>query len=213
MAELVKLPTLITLDYLAQFSPLPSNYNFSEVEPYIHISEKLTIEPIIGTPLYEELLEQVEKDEVTPENATLLLQIYPLLGFDCVYNALPFLSYNVSQVGITKGKSEWSDSVDTKDVNYISNHLKSQIEVMKSLLKKFLDEHSDSFPLYRPDDSCECECDESVCSECDWIYQYYNGGYDVYEWQRAIAEHRMKKFKPNAFQQLYSTRRRNVSLR
>lgn len=130
--KLVKVQTLITLDYLALYSPLPSNYDFSEVENYIHISEKIDIEPILGTPLYELLLDEVERNEVTPEHATLLLQIYPLLGFSTVYNALPFISYNISQVGITRGHSENSDSIETKDVNYISNHLKSQIEVIVS---------------------------------------------------------------------------------
>ena len=117
--KLVKVQTLITLDYLALYSPLPSNYDFSEVENYIHISEKIDIEPILGTPLYELLLDEVERDEVNTEHATLLLQIYPLLGFSTLYNALPFISYNISQVGITRGHSENSDSIETKDVNYI----------------------------------------------------------------------------------------------
>lgn len=212
--NLVKVPTLITTDYLAMYSPLPSNYDFSEVENYVHISEKIDIEPIIGTPLYEVLLDEVERDEVTPEHATLLLQIYPLLGFSTVYNALPFISYNISQIGITRGHSENSDSVDTKDVNYISNHLKSQVEVMKALLKKFLDEHKDYYPEYYPDDRIvQCDCSND-CEDYQWIYDYYNGGvFDKYAWQRAVTEHRMKKFGPRPYQQLYTTRRYNMNLR
>ena len=211
--KLVKVQTLITLDYLALYSPLPSNYDFSEVENYIHISEKIDIEPILGTPLYELLLDEVERDEVTPEHATLLLQIYPLLGFSTVYNALPFISYNISQVGITRGHSENSDSIETKDVNYISNHLKSQIEVMKSLLKKFLDEHKDYYPEYYPDDRIvQCDCSND-CEDYQWIYDYYNGGtYDKYAWPRAVSEMRMRKFGPRPYQQLYTTRRYKMNL-
>ena len=213
MADIVEVQTLITEDYFKTYSPIPDNYNIKELKPYFHVAEKLWIEPIIGTPLYEELLDEVENDDVTPENATLLLNIYPLLAFAIVYESLPFVGYHLSQVGITKGKSENSDSVGISDVNYISTQLRNQCETMKSLLKKFLDEHADTYPLYYADTTeCECDCDE----ECgwDWIWAYYTDGtYDKYQWQRSVAEHRMKKFKPNSYNQLYSTRRVGISMR
>ena len=212
MADIVEVQTLITEEYFKTYSPISDNYNIKDIKPYFHVAEKLWIEPIIGTPLYEELLDEVEKDEVTPEHATLLLNIYPLLSFAIVYESLPFVSYHLSQVGITKGKSENSDSVSIKDVNYISTQLRNQCETMKMLLKKFLDEHAEHYPLYYAADNVECNCDD----ECgwDWIYAYYSDGtYDKYAWQRAVAEHRMKKFKPQSYNQLYSTRRQCTSLR
>ena len=212
MADIVEVQTLITEEYFKTYSPISENYNIKDIKPYFHVAEKLWIEPIIGTPLYEELLDEVEKDEVTPEHATLLLNIYPLLSFAIVYESLPFVSYHLSQVGITKGKSENSDSVSIKDVNYISTQLRNQCETMKMLLKKFLDEHAEHYPLYYAADNVECNCDD----ECgwDWIYAYYSDGtYDKYAWQRAVAEHRMKKFKPQSYNQLYSTRRQCTSLR
>ena len=120
MANIVEVQTLITEEYFKTYSPIPDNYNIKEIKPYFHVAEKLWIEPIIGMPLYEELLDEVEKDEVTPENATLLLNIYPLLAFAITYESLPFVGYHLSQVGITKGKSEISEPVSINDVNYIS---------------------------------------------------------------------------------------------
>ena len=155
----------------------------------------------------------MEKNEVTPENATLLLNIYPLLAFAIVYESLPFVGYHLSQVGITKGKSENSEPVSINDVNYISTQLRNQCETMKMLLKKFLDEHAEHYPLYYADNTveCKCECDD----ECgwDWIYHYYTDGtYDKYAWQRSVAEHRMRKFKPKSYNQLYTTRRYKMNL-
>ena len=212
MADIVEVQTLITEDYFKTYSPIPDNYNIKEIKPYFHVAEKLWIEPIIGMPLYEELLDEVEKDEVTPENATLLLNIYPLLAFAITYESLPFVGYHLSQVGITKGKSEISEPVSIKDVNYISTQLRNQCETMKKLLKKFLDENAEHYPLYYADNNAECNCDD----ECgwDWIYHYYTDGtYDKYAWQRSVAEHRMRKFKPNSYNQLYSTRRYNMNLK
>ena len=212
MANIVEVQTLITQEYFKTYSPIPDNYNINEIKPYFHVAEKLWIEPIIGMPLYEELLDEVEKDEVTPENATLLLNIYPLLAFAITYESLPFVGYHLSQVGITKGKSEISEPVSINDVNYISTQLRNQCETMKKLLKKFLDENAEHYPLYYADDNAECNCDD----ECgwDWIYHYYTDGtYDKYQWQRSVAEHRMRKFKPNSYNQLYSTRRYNMNLK
>ena len=212
MAEIVEVQTLITEEYFKTYSPIPDNYNIKEIKPYFHVAEKLWIEPIIGMPLYEELLDEVEKDEVTPENATLLLNIYPLLAFAITYESLPFVGYHLSQVGITKGKSEISEPVSINDVNYISTQLRNQCETMKKLLKKFLDENAEHYPLYYADNNAECNCDD----ECgwDWIYHYYTDGtYDKYQWQRSVAEHRMRKFKPNSYNQLYSTRRYNMNLK
>ena len=212
MADIVEVQTLITEEYFKTYSPISDNYNIKDIKPYFHVAEKLWIEPIIGTPLYEELLDEVEKNEVTPENATLLLNIYPLLAFAIVYESLPFVGYHLSQVGITKGKSENSEPVSINDVNYISTQLRNQCETMKKLLKKFLDENAEHYPLYYADNTVECNCDD----ECgwDWIYHYYTDGtYDKYQWQRSVAEHRMRKFKPNSYNQLYSTRRYNMNLK
>ena len=212
MADIVEVQTLITEEYFKTYSPISDNYNIKDIKPYFHVAEKLWIEPIIGTPLYEELLDEVEKDEVTPENATLLLNIYPLLAFAITYESLPFVGYHLSQVGITKGKSEISEPVSINDVNYISTQLRNQCETMKKLLKKFLDENAEHYPLYYADNNAECNCDD----ECgwDWIYHYYTDGtYDKYQWQRSVAEHRMRKFKPNSYNQLYTTRRYNMNLK
>ena len=212
MANIVEVQTLITEEYFKTYSPIPDNYNIKEIKPYFHVAEKLWIEPIIGMPLYEELLDEVEKNEVTPENATLLLNIYPLLAFAITYESLPFVGYHLSQVGITKGKSEISEPVSINDVNYISTQLRNQCETMKKLLKKFLDENAEHYPLYYADNNAECNCDD----ECgwDWIYHYYTDGtYDKYQWQRSVAEHRMRKFKPNSYNQLYTTRRYNMNLK
>lgn len=213
MADIVEVQTLITEEYFKTYSPISDNYNIKDIKPYFHVAEKLWIEPIIGTPLYEELLDEVEKNVVTPENATLLLNIYPLLAFAIVYESLPFVGYHLSQVGITRGKSENSEPVSINDVNYISTQLRNQCETMKMLLKKFLDEHAEHYPLYYADNTveCKCECDD----ECgwDWIYHYYTDGtYDKYAWQRSVAEHRMRKFKPKSYNQLYTTRRYKMNL-
>ena len=155
----------------------------------------------------EELLEQVNENEVTELNSTLLLNVYPYLSFATCYEALPFIQFHFSEVGVTKGKSDNSDSISNADANYINAHIRSQVEVMKKLLKKFLDEHHDLYPLYPFDGSncdCDCECDDDNL----WILQYY-GGMDKYNWEKFRNMCRIKRDKPNPHIQVYATPRRN----
>lgn len=203
---IVQIPIMINEEYFKSYSPIPKNYNWEEIRPFVHTAETIWVEPIIGTPLYEELLEQVNENKVTPENATLLLQIYPYLSFATCYESLPFIAYHFSEIGITSGKSDNSDSISVKGLNYISNTIRNQVETMKGLLKKFLNEHSDTYPLYRPDDCGSCSND-NICDDYFWIVDYYNGGYMEHDWIYYMAISEQQRKKPNPNLQLYTTRR------
>lgn len=152
--SVIREKVLINSEYLKEYSPIPINYNLDDVRPYIKVSELLYIVPILGEPLYEELIEQVSSGSVTEENSTLLLQIYPALAIGVCYEALPFLWSHVSEVGITKGHSDNSDSIDLKDLNYVSQHLKAQLQARLDNLEYFLKTHLDSYPLYVVVDDC-----------------------------------------------------------
>lgn len=203
---IVQIPIMINEEYFKSYSPIPKNYNWEEIRPFVHTAETIWVEPIIGTPLYEELLEQVNENKVTPENATLLLQIYPYLSFATCYESLPFIAYHFSEIGITSGKSDNSDSISVKGLNYISNTIRNQVETMKGLLKKFLNEHKETYHLYRPDDCGNESCD-GICEDYFWIVDYYNGGYMEHDWIYYVALSEQQRKKPNPNLQLYTTRR------
>lgn len=204
----IELPTIINEEYFKQYSPIPDNYNIKEIKPFFKVAEQLWVMPLLGQALYDELLEQVCANDVTPENSTLLLVVYPYLSFAICYEALPFISYHFSQVGVTKGKSDNSDSVSINDVNFISTQLRSQVETMKGQLKDFLNNHKDIYPLYKSDD-CECTS-QNVCEDCGWIADYYGSG--RYDWQYFRALYEANKNRPNPRLQVYTTRRINIDM-
>lgn len=178
---------IINEKYLKQYSPIPLNYNIAEVKNYIGVAEKIWVKPVIGYELFDEIEEQVMKNEVSEENATLLTEggLWQYLSFATVLEALPILWGHISEVGITKGKSENSDSLSLKDMTYISQHIRNQVEVLKDQLKKWLCEHSESFPSM---DCCSCGC--SCCNESHG-----------------------KLNAPNPLKQIWSTRRINTNLK
>lgn len=178
--------TIINEKYLKEFSPIPLNYNMKELHNYVKLAETIWLVPIVGHDFYDELLEQVEENNLSDENSTALVEaIYPYLAFAVAYEALPLIWAHVSEVGITKGKSDNSDSLDLKDMTYFTNHMRAQVEARKDYCKKWLCEHYTSFPLL---DVCGCDCD-CCCNK------------------NAKLNH------PNPYQQLYTNRKKKVDLR
>ena len=178
--------TIINEKWLREFSPIPLNYNMKELHNYIKLAETIWVEPVIGHTLYETLLNEVADNDLSDANSTALVEaIYPYLAFAVAYEALPMVWAHISEVGITKGKSDNSDSLDLKDMTYVQQHLRTQVEARKDYCKKWLCEHYEYYPNL---DCCGCGC--SCCGEV-------NGRLN----------------NPNKFQQLYRGSRKCTDLK
>ena len=149
---------IINEKYFKEFSPIPVNYNMAEIKNYIGVAEKIWVKPLIGYDLFDEIQQQIDDNTVSETNATLLTEggLWQYLAFATVYEALPIIWSHISEVGITKGKSENADSLTLKDMTYVSQHLRNQVEVLKDQLKKWICEHYEYYPLA---DVCACNCD------------------------------------------------------
>lgn len=151
---------LINEKYLKKYSLLPLNYQMNEVMNFVRMAQEIWVRPILGTAFYEELLDQVGNNNLTDENATLLVQaVWPYLGTSFDYEYLPFAYAHISEVGVTKGKSDNSDSVDLKDITYLQSQIRKNLEARKDYLISFLRQHESSFPLWVYDEcACGCSC-------------------------------------------------------
>lgn len=147
-------PTLINAEYLKAYSMFPKNYDLTDIENFIPVAEQIHILPILGLSLYEELIEQVLNNSLTEVNSTLLLEVYKVEGIAVLYESLPFCWAHLSQVGLTKGFSDNSQSIENKDISYLNTHIKSQLDYAKKYLKDWLDSYSDNFPLYTKEEEC-----------------------------------------------------------
>lgn len=205
MADIYLNPTLITEEYLKQYSPIPNNFNIEDIKPFFNIAEEIWIVDVIGRKLYNELLEQVSENNVSGENATLLLKIYPYLSMAIVYEALPFLNAHISEKGITLNSSENSTPISATEFNNISNQVRTQLEVLKKMLKSFLNEHSECYPLYEADGTC---CNESELSDCDAfaLFLWNSSTLNVNKELRWYNFYQKIKNKPNSNVRLFSNR-------
>ena len=177
---------IINEKYFKQYSPVPLNYNMAEIKNYINVAEKIWVRPLIGDDLYYELEDQVKNNNVSDINATLLTEggLWQYLSFATVFEGLPFIWAHISEVGLTKGKSDNSDSLDLKDLTLVQQHLRNQTEVLKDQLKKWLCERSDIFTI----DCCACGCD-------------------------CCGNTKARLNKPNPLKMVYGTPRKNTNLK
>ena len=143
---------IINEKYFKKYSPIPLNYDLSEIMNYIGVAEKIWVIPVIGIKLYDEIQKQVDENSLSDENSTLLTEggLWQYLAFATCLESLAFIWANFSEVGITLGKSDNSESVTLKDITYIEQNLRRQVEVLNESLIMWLNSHSKSFPLYVP---------------------------------------------------------------
>lgn len=177
---------IINKKFFAEYSPIGKNYDYSEIMLYVPVATEIWLRPILGDKLLNEIEEQIKTNTVSDANATLLTtgNVWQYLCYATCYEGLPFLWTNISEVGITLGHSDNSDSVSLKDMTYIQQHLRNQVEFLKDSVKRFICEHYMSFPLA---DVCGCGC--SCCQD-----------------------NNAKLNKPNPQAQIYSTNRKCTNM-
>lgn len=149
---------IINEKFFKDYSPIPLNYNMKELKNYISVAQEIWVRPLIGSDFLDELEDQVKNNTITPENATLLTDgfLWQYLSFATCLEGLSFIWAHFSEVGITVADSDQSKSITMKDLTYVEANLRRQTEFLKESVKKFICEHSDSYPLA---DVCACGCD------------------------------------------------------
>lgn len=176
---------IINKELLKKFGIWPRNYDLTEVMTYVDISEKIWIVKTIGYAQYNELQQQVKDNDLTPENATLLVEaIYPYLAMAVAYESCPISWAHLSEIGWTKGHSENSESLSLKDMTYISSHIRRQLEARKDYAIQWIGDHIEYYPLIAQCINCDCSC----------------------------CQDNAKLNKPNPQEQIWSTKRKNTNL-
>lgn len=147
---------LISEELLKLYSPISKNVGIDKVYAYIHLAQPYFIEPILGRPLLEELQQQIEDDELTPENKALIIKIAMPLAMWTSYLAMRSLTYSITEKGITLEDSENSRSINEKELGEYILSLKNQSEMATELLIKYLCNCKELYPLWRPNKECNC---------------------------------------------------------
>lgn len=147
---------LIDEDLLKMYSNITRNVGVDKVIPFLNLSQPFYIERILGTALMYELQLQISENTLTELNKALILKIAPALALWTDYLAARSLTYTVTQKGITLEESENSRSINEKELAEFIHSIREQAEMATELLVQYLCTCSDNYPLWKPDNDCDC---------------------------------------------------------
>lgn len=135
--------------YLKDFSTLDLNIDPRLVISTIAIAQDKYIHPLIGTGLYNELKDQINSGTTTDLNLTLLNEyVKPCLAQYALYESVDFILFRFSNKSIEKLKSDTSEPINLKELDYIKNKMLSTAGYYAERTINYLCQNQTQYPLY-----------------------------------------------------------------
>lgn len=139
----------ISETYLKDNSVINSNVEFKQLRPTIIAAQDMQIQQAIGSPMFDELKDQVTNSTVTSANQTLLENyIRPALMYWILAEIPLVLSYKVANKGIVTQDSDNASPAGMDSVNFLAQRYKSKAEWYTDRITDFLCANVTDYPTY-----------------------------------------------------------------
>lgn len=141
----------ISETYLKDNSPLQGNIDIQELYPFAKIAEQTHIQEAIGTTLYDDLITKINLDNDLsgyPNEKTLCLKIRDAVLWYTCYEAIPFLSVKLRNVGVVKQGGENLEAASSSEVNKLSGICKEKGDFFLKRVQDYLCEFHNLFSAY-----------------------------------------------------------------
>lgn len=136
------MPNFITAEQTKKMSTLSLTADDSLIRPYIVIAEKMYIVPVLGSAFAADLLDRL--GSLTEKETVLLEMIQRSLAQYVLYEALPSVTYRLSQKGTTRPEN----GADLAEMKFLRSSIRDTAEQLRSLFIDFLGQNPDDFPGY-----------------------------------------------------------------
>lgn len=143
---------LIDDEYIKQYTPLGRSMDPKEIYPFISEAQNMYIQDLLGTPLYDDIMEKTYHSPTGASYSSIEWQLVDLcsksLAYWSVYLALPHISIKMRNGGLNKPLPESTQTTDLSELRYLREEIKNLAEFWSQRVVNFLCENSNSFPLY-----------------------------------------------------------------
>lgn len=144
---------MMTTDYFKRNSVVNLNLDNELVIPHIITAQNKWVEKILGTNLFNVVIDEIRNSRTTPVSSrikTLIEQyIQPTLLHYTLYDALPFFTFKITNKSVSKKFSDNSDYAELNEVNYLRGLVRDNAEYMADRLTKFLmEDNGATYPEY-----------------------------------------------------------------
>jgi hypothetical protein len=165
---------LLTSTYkLKRSTPIQQNVDDDLLNPYIFKAQETHIQQILGTNLYEKIMNDVVANNVTGSYLTLLNDyIVPCLIEWSFYEVMPFISLKITNKTIGRGNADYMAEGDLNDLKYLRQTVRDLAEFYGQRIIGYLKQYSNQFPEYTTNSGL----DKIVPNSSNYFSGVYLGG-------------------------------------
>ena len=152
-------------------APVNTRFDINIISPHIQSAEERFVIPILGMSLYNDMVfyQNPNVSNYNPD-AGLIVKKFPtvsayedlwekyllrFIGYVIYYEALPYLTFQVSSKGIFTNDSEFASNGGLASVKFMQDNTLQKIDNLKPLIEKYLCDNKIDLPLF---DAKHCEC-------------------------------------------------------
>jgi len=136
-------------EYLKTYSPLGKSIDVDEIYPFVQNAQNVYIQDVLGTPLYNELVDKIATGVTFSSIEWQLVDLCSrALVYWTVYMSLPTLYIKMRNSGVVKQQSENTQNADLSELKYLREEQKNLGEFYNTRIVNFLCDKSTQFPLY-----------------------------------------------------------------
>lgn len=161
----------VTETFLKSKTHITQNVDAKDLAPYIPMSVKTYVQPILGYRFTEDLLAKYNAGTLSVDEEELVEFIQFVTAFYAAYDAIPNLTFRVSNKGIQSQFGDYSGSEGVATVEYIRNNVMKFAKVHESNMRAFLELNKDNYPLYTDTTNREIEAPDQGDTRTDttWL--------------------------------------------
>jgi len=141
---------LIPITYIKEYSIIDDNVDEKVVKTSILDAQEQLLEPIIGTALYDKLLEDTANKTLTaPYQSLIVDKIWPFLLHAVAYKVALNLIYRITNTSVVKDDNEVSTAISLGELNIMRQEREAGMKYTQEKLVLFLLNNMSSFPEYQ----------------------------------------------------------------
>ena len=180
----------LTEDYLKDNSPLGKNVDIGDVYPYVKAAQNIYIQEMLGTPLYQRLMDSrnASPPDTTANEIALLRLVREALLFYSCYRALPFIWAKIRNVGLVKQGGENLEVLTKEEMQYLRDDLKKDADFYLMRVRDYLYQNHTLFAEYGGTyDWSELYPNPHVSNSCDIAFDVNDGRDEfIYKYRRFL---------------------------
>lgn len=144
---------LISTSYLKSHSTINNNVSDELLNSAIWEAQVIHLQQTIGTRLYKKLITLVESGDIHnpqySEYKTLLNDyVMEVVSYWAFYECLPYVRFKVVNKGVETQTSEWSNGVDSQELNRLQEAIGDKAQFFTQRLSDFILENRSLYPEY-----------------------------------------------------------------